>query len=334
MQLLKITENMTLSQLSDTVGDRNVESILAANNLKRTPAIGKQFQKVCNDAIASTQSVTPSRKMSLLNSLTSESDIFESVALQGESGWKLTSALGTLQNMLKIPDSITLPDSVSVMGNHQSVGNRVYKKVMKSLSETGKVDPGIFNEYTGVKNSQLASLAATVSTDPFQWFQIPWGKITLYSSIDGDSMDIPVYPEELSDGRTANYTQMPDMLYQYEPWQTYQSSGPRSNTYTFQFHRDMWTGDHTDGKANDLIRFCEANCYPEYKGSAVNVPSVTLYVAGSPLISGVLTSVNTKWSGPLGRDDWYLVCELELTITEVSETALDYSTVKKKNIIG
>lgn len=334
MQLFKITEQTTLAQLSDAVGDRNIQSILAVNNLKRTPNIGKAFKQVCNSIIQTSELVDRKRKASLLNNLTNESDIFEATALQGENGWKITSAIGTLPDMLKIPDSIQLPDSVNILGNHQPVGNRIYKQVMAGLESTGKIDPGIFNEYRGVKNSQIAETSYGLSRDPLQWFQIPWGKISLYSSIEGESRDFPVYPEELGDEYKANYTQMPDMLYQYEPWQVYQNSGPRANTYTFKFHRDMWTGDHADGKANELIRFCEANCYPEYRGSAVNCPTVTLYIAGSPHITGVLTSVSARWSGPLGSDGWYLVCELELSITEVSSTALDYHTVKNKKLIG
>lgn len=334
MQLLKITEQTTLAELSDAVGDRNIQAILAANNLKRTPNIGKAFKQVCNNIVQTSETVDRKRKASLLNNLTNESDIFEATALQGENGWKITSAIGTLSNMLKIPDSIDLPDSVHILGNHQPIGNRIYKQVMASLEATGKIDPGIFNEYRGVKNSQIAETSLQVSRDPLQWFQIPWGKISLYSSIEGESKDFPVYPEELEDEYKANYTQMPDMLYQYEPWQVYQSSGPRTNTYTFKFHRDMWTGDHTDGKANELIRFCEANCYPEFRGSAVNVPTVTLYISGSPHITGILTSVSPRWSGPLGSDGWYLVCELVLSITEVSAIALDYHTIKNKKLIG
>lgn len=334
MQLFKIKENTTLAELSNAVGERNVQSILAANNLKRTPNIGKAFKDVCNNIVASSPSVDTARKISVLNSLTSEADIFESIALQGESGWKVTSAIGTLPGMLKIPDSVVVPDSVNVLGNHQPVGNRIYRQVMDSLRSTNVIDPGIFNEYSGCKNSQLATASNSGSTDPFQWFQIPWGKVSLYSSIEGETRDFPVYPEEINDGRQANYTQMPDMLYQYEPWQVYQGSGPRSNTYTFKFHRDMWTGDHTDGKANELIRFCQANCYPEYRGSSVNTATVTLYISGTPHITGVITSVSPRWSGPLGSDGWYLVCELELVITEVSQTALDYATIRKKGLIG
>ena len=334
MQLFKIDETTTLAQLSDAVGEKNVQSILAANNLKRTPNIGKQFKSMCDSIMSQPNPVDTKRKMSLLNGLTTDSDIFESTALQGEKEWKVTSAIGTLPGMLKIPDSVTLPDSVNVLGNSQSVGNRIYKQVMTSLEVSSKVDPSIFNEYVGANSSQPVSASSGSSSDVFQWFQIPWGQVSLYSSIEGETKDFPVYPEELSDEYKANYTQMPDMLYQYEPWQVYQGSGPRSNTYTFKFHRDMWTGDHRDNKANELIRFCEANCYPEYKGSAVNTPSVTLYIAGQPHISGILTGVSVKWSGPLGIDNWYLVCELGLSITEVSQTALDYATVKKKGIVG
>ena len=147
-------------------------------------------------------------------------------------------------------------------------------------------------------------------------------------------IDFPVYPEELSDQRTANFDQMPQLLYQYEPWYLYTSSGPRQNTFTFIFHRDMWTGDHRNGGANILIRFCEANCYPEYRGSSVISSIVTLYVSGSALISGVLTEVNVDWSGPIGQDGFYLYCELQLTIIEVSPEVLNFTSVLNKPLIG
>ena len=147
-------------------------------------------------------------------------------------------------------------------------------------------------------------------------------------------MDFPVYPEELSESTLANYTQMPELLYQYEPWQLYQSSGPRSITFTFHFHRDMWTGDHRDGKANQLIRFCEANCFPEYNGSAVNIPIATMYIKGQAFISGVVTEVTKEWSGPLGLDGFYLECTLGISITEIAPQPLNYSTVRRLPLIG
>ena len=335
MQFLSIKDTTTLSQLADIVGDRNVDAILAANNLKRTRSIGKAYRASCDEAIASAKDVDWQRQMTLLNTVTGCSDVFETLALMGENGWKLFSVLGTLPGMLKIPESIVLPDSVDVLGTSEGINNLVYQKAMTSLKNPPHyVDPSIFNEYSSRRSSQILNYeGAAPAADPFQWFQIPWGEVTLYSSLGQDSIDFPVYPEEVSDGRSANYTTMPDLLYQYEPWQVYQSSGPRRNTYTFKFHRDMWSGDHTDGRANELIRFCEANCYPEYNGSAVNTATVALYIAGVPHIVGVLQDTRVKWSGPLGLDGWYLVCELELTIIEVSETALNYSAIRNKAII-
>ena len=335
MQFLNIAETTTLAELANTVGDRNVESILAANNLKRTPNIGKAFAESCKNAIADSGTVDWKRQMTLLNTLTGDSDVFESASLLNQSGWKLLSTAGTLPNMLKIPESIKLPDSVSVLGNGVGIGNQVYTNAMKSLKNPPHyIDPSIFNEFSTSKTSQILDYQGITSSDPFQWFKIPWGEITLYSSLGGDSKDFPVYPEEVSDSRSASYTTMPDLLYQYEPWQVYESSGPRTNSYTFKFHRDMWSGDHRDGKANELIRFCEANCYPEYNGSAVNTALVTLLIGGQSLITGVLTDVSTRWSGPIGLDKWYLECELELTITEVAQTPLSYSTVRNKGLIG
>lgn len=331
---------MTLSQLSDAVGERNVESILSANNLSRTPNIGKAMKSRCESIIQSASSVDAQRKMTLLNTVTDSAELFETVALLDESGWSLFSEAGVLPNTFKIPETIQLPNTVNTLGDDgEGISDLVYRKCMKSLKEQGKINPEAFNNYSSTKNSQIIKNAGQSTSgttgDPFQWFNIPWGQITLYSSLAKESIDFPVYPEELGDGRVGNYTQMPDMLYQYEPWQVYQSSGPRSNTYTFKFHRDMWSGDHTQpGGADELIRFCEASCYPEYNGSAVNSDTVTLYIAGTPHITGVLTGVNHRWSGPIGHDGFYLVCELELTITEVSDVALDYSTIRKKGLIG
>lgn len=335
MQFLSIDKDTSLSTLSDIVGDRNVESILFTNNLKRIHNVGKAFSSMCSKTIEETSDIDSQRKMTLLNTVTDTADVFEAVSLLDNTGWRLFSTLGTLPSMLKIPETITLPMTVDMLGREgHGISTIIYKKVMDCLRESRVIDPSIFNEYSLTKQTRIINNRSVSVADPFQWFKIPWGEVTLYSSLGNDSKDFPVYPEEISDSYAANYTQMPDMLYQYEPWQVYQSSGPRTNTYTFKFHRDMWSGDHKDGRANELIRFCEANCYPEYNGSAVNTATVTLYIAGKPLITGVLTSVVPRWSGPLGHDGFYLYCELEITITEVSETKLDYSTVRNKSLIG
>ena len=298
--------------------------------MPRTPNVGKAFIQQCHDSIQGLPQVTIERRSALLNTLTTDSDVFEAAALLDGDGWKLLSSKNTLPKALRIPEGCVLPDSTEVLGNGQAVKSEVYAKVMEGLhGQTHYINPSAFNEYSSSKSTNVTDFAPSYSNngDPMQWFRIPWGQVTLHSSLSDESVDFPVYPEEMSDSAKANYTTMPDLLYQYEPWQLYNSSGPRQQTYTFDFHRDMWTGDHRDGQANKLIRFCEANCYPEYRGSAVYSSIVTLYIAGKPLIRGVMVDVNTSWDGPLGLDGYYLHCKLELNIIEVSAKPLDYHTV-------
>lgn len=332
MQFLKISNKLTLSELANQVGSRNVDSILALNGLPRTPKIGQAYEDKYNQVVQSTASVEPQTKLTRLNSMTSDSDVFETAALLNNDDWRYLEASGSLPGTLKIPETITLPDSTSIIGNGQPVSRTIYDKAIAELTVNMRVDPSVFNEYSSRKGSTIVD--TTNSTGTMQWFKLPWGLITLHSSISGDSIDFPVYPEEFEDGVQANYDNMPDTLYQYEPWQVYKSSGPRSNPYTFKMHRDMWTGDHRDGKCNELIRFCEANCYPEFRGAAVHTAIVTLYIAGKPLISGIMNSVKTKFEGPIGLDDYPLVCELQLTITEVSPESLNYTKVLEKGLIG
>ena len=333
MQLLSVTKKTTLSDLISQVGSRNVDSILALNSLERQPIIGKALYNSYNDTrITDSPDVDYKKRVVILNTLTSDSDIFESAALLSDNDWKILSVTGSLPGMLRIPETIRLPDSTSILGNNEPVRRNIYDKTMSMLKQPDSIiDPSVFNEYSTDKNSQLINTypASTM----IQWFNLPWGKITLYSSLSNSSIDFPVFPEEIKDGVTANYETMPDILYQYEPWQVYKSSGPRTNSFTFDMHRDMWSGNHLDGKCNELIRFCEANCYPEFKGASVQTSTVTLYIAGKPFISGVLTNVEVSWDGPLGQDDWYLHCIMEITIIEVSEEPLNFTKIKEKGLI-
>lgn len=335
MQFLAIHENTTMADLIQAAGSRNAASLLAANGLSWTPYPGRQFFELCQKLIQQSSIVSPQKKSALLNSVAADSDIFELVALMSEDGWKLFSELGTVPGNLRVPDSITLPDSVAIIGNGQHIRSTIYKKAMNQLATPpNTIDPSIFNEYSTLNVNTKEYQVQTGSNDPFMAFKIPWGHLTIYSSLAGESKDFPVYPEEFSDGVKANYSTMPDLLFQYEPWQIYNSSGPRATSLTFIMHRDMWTGDHRDGKCNELVRFCKANCYPDYNGSAVNTSIVSIYVRGHKLISGVMTEANDEWTGPIGQDGWYLQCTLKISITEVSDEPLNFNTMRNKPLIG
>lgn len=335
MQLLRVDSNITFSQLRDIVGNRHISEFLAVNGLERRPDIGKQITTKFTNAISTENEVDWQRKSTILNRLSTDNDLFETAALCGSSAWKALSSVGTFPGTLKVPETIKLPDSVSVIGNGISTPKLTYDKVMSQLTHPPyEIDPSVFNEFSSrVGMSSVTPTTHTQTSNFFQMFNIPWGDITLYSSF-GDTVDFPVYPETVEDGVSAEYSQMPDLIYQYEPWFVYQNSGPRSCTYDFHMHRDMWTGDHADGKCNELIRICESQCYARYQGSSVQTPLVSLYISGKSLITGIMTSAKVSWGGPILNDGWYGEVTLSISIVEVSQSALNYDTVKSKGLIG
>ena len=346
MKLIQIADITTLKDLSNMVGYSNVTDILVANDLPRTPDVGRQFSRKVEilksestniDYISDT-AVMVDRKMTVLKTFMDDSDIFEKACLASNKEWQVISKLSTFSDYLKIPESVadSIPNNIAIMGNGVPVSSTVYNGVMQSLADNGTIDVSVFNSYTGLSANTLrtASFNSNFGSNAVNTeFKIPFHDITLYSNLMDDSVDIPVYPEELDDGVNANYDTMGDLLYQYEPWQLYSSSGPREMSFNFHLHRDMWTGDRSDGIANYVIRFCEANCYPEYRGASVNAPTVTLYVKGHNLITGVMTSCKKNWTGPLGDDGWYLEFNLSFTIREVSKIRLDMETQRNKALI-
>lgn len=342
MQYLKMVKDMTLSQLSNIVGSRNVDSVLNTNNLERSVNMWKAFtdrNKEILDSYEPDATVPPQKKVSILNLFAGDSDIFEKVALGSEDDWKLLAQSNRLTDAMKIPEEITLPASEGILGNGIPITDRVYQECVSDLlsSDTGEIDPKRFTEYNASFSGNpygYTSTAMSSAGELFQQFKLPFGEVCLYSSLSEELLYFPVYPEELSDGYSANYDEMGEMLYQYEPWKVYKSSGPREISFNFEFHRDMWTGDHRDGMANHLIRSCEANCFPEYNGALVHAPTVSLYIHGKNFITGVMTECKVDWDGPIGLDGFYLKCKLSFTITEISPEPLNFTTVKYKGLIS
>lgn len=338
MQFVSISSTTTLNQLSKVVGGANVGSILAINSLSRQPDIGAALETQQNAILGAASNISWQRKAAVLNTMTTDSDIFETAALQGDNAWKVLVGSGSFPNTLLVPDGVTLPGSDSVMGNGEQVSKTIYAAVMRQLSTPPhEIDPAVFGGWTtmpavsGLGKGMLATTSGAIpTTNPYN---VPWGKISLYSSLAGSSIDVPAYPEEVPDDIQANYDSMPELLYQYEDWPLYKSTSSKIHQYTWKLHRDMWSGNHLDGAANQMIRFFQANCYANYAGAAVTTAAVTLYIGGKIVISGIMTDCKVRWYGPLGQDGWYLAFDLSCTIKSISPTALDYTVVKNKGLV-
>lgn len=351
MQYLKINADDTLYDIIQRVGVENIDAVLDLNDLDRVQNIGEHYydperQNSFSAYISRNRehieefANSQHREDKLMYSRSQESsDFFEYVASMDAENFAYYWAAGYVNGYLILPDTVQLPSADDVMGDGIQVSDEVFGRAVRILQDRPKEssDPVNLNDVVSYSDSVNVGLAPpTTMTTPMQWFNLPWGKITLYSSLADTAMDFPVYPSGIQDGRKANYETMPDMIYQYEPWQVFTGSGPRTNTYVFDMHRDMWTGNHMDGKCNELIRYCEASCYAEYKGAAVNTALVTLYINGTPHIRGILTDVGIEWdeNSPLGHDGFFLHVKLSLTITEVSSRQLSFDSVRNIGLIG
>ena len=54
MKYLQLTNDTKLKDVASIVGDSNVERLLVANDIERTPNIGKSFIAKCNRTISDT----------------------------------------------------------------------------------------------------------------------------------------------------------------------------------------------------------------------------------------------------------------------------------------
>ena len=333
---LMIDKNLTLRQLSSYVGSQQANSVLNLNGLKRQRDLYNQYKRKCDDIVKSAENVSWKRKSEILNLFSTDSDVFEYAAVQDEDGWKVLSSAMSFRDAIAVPETVEIVQYDDVLGNRKAVASDVYKSVMTSLELTGEINTSLFNDFSTIKPStaRYGSSSNRSVNGLFQAFRIPWGDIKFYSQLSDESVDIPAYPESLKQSRPATYSNMPDMLYQYEPWYMYSSSGPREVTFDFHLHRQMWTGDETDGKANEMIRFIEASTFPRYQGSNVNSDICTLYIKGAAYIRGIVTNVEVEWLGPIGSDGFYLEFNLSISFSEVSSKALNYDVVKSMPLLG
>lgn len=334
---LEVHDGLTLKQLSSYVGSDNVGQVLNVNGLKRQRNISGQVEEKYSQAVSSNELVSWKRKAEILNTLSTDSDAFEMAAVQDDNGWKYLSGNMTFPGYLSIPNTVEIVKYDGVVGNGTPVSKDVYSKVIGSLERMGKLSTSLFNDFSTIKPVAKYAQSSSVSGSSaalFSLFKIPWGDVTFYSSLSDSSVDIPAYPEAIKDPRQASYSSMPDTMYQYEPWYTYSSSGPRELSVSFHLHRQMWTGDERDGLANKMIKFIQASTFPRYSGSNVNTDTCTLYIKGNPYITGIVTSAEVEWMGPIGLDGFYLEFNLSVTFVEVSARALNYDVVKNLPIMG
>lgn len=164
-------------------------------------------------------------------------------------------------------------------------------------------------------------------TSQDNWYWKPTGDVTI--QIEGQTpLEIPCFPDSVNDSTSATWSQEMTTYQHYEPQNTYNKSGPRVVTCTFKIHRAMWDGNQDSGKSEKLVAYMQSACYPNYDTQASEPPRVTLIIGKSIRITGILTSMETIYSGPIGPDDKYDCVDISISITEESDNVLSTDAVR------
>lgn len=150
------------------------------------------------------------------------------------------------------------------------------------------------------------------------------------SHLDADAQfwKLPSYPDDISDTMRSSF-QESSALGRSAPVYTYGSSGPRSISFSFLFHRDMFADINGDeDAAEDFIHAIQAIALPQYNASnkAVEPPLVGVRLGQEIFIKGVVNSdVTVKYSKPILVNEKYAEIEVSFSVFEVDP--YDASTV-------
>lgn len=138
--------------------------------------------------------------------------------------------------------------------------------------------------------------------------------------VTGSTIEFELIPEEITDNYSATFDQQ-DIRGRSNPIQGYNSSGPRTISYTIQLH-----DDYCKTGILDTVNKLRALTYPEYGG--VIIPP-KCYVRFGNMIGtkAITTSVGVTWKKPY-RDGIFINADVTLEFTEVLENPKSASQIE------
>lgn len=137
--------------------------------------------------------------------------------------------------------------------------------------------------------------------------------------------NIPLYPEEISDGISANWNDT-TIVGRSAPISNYVSTSDRQVSFSFTIHREMYTAMSRRGtsssrtsmdKVDKLLKGLRSAVYPKYETQIGMFPTISMFVFGEFIIKGKLTNVSFTWKKPI-VDNKYQVCDVSVTMNSIA----------------
>lgn len=321
--ILPIDETWTVSLFKRT--NQNADEILRLNELPNpdcpNASIEYQMQASANSKMKvlmdNGYSPTYNEASHVSNTKANMQDDIRAntIAEFDKDEFMIYETLGVFPGNLVVPAQL-VDDIVPVPSHIQA---RVFKEstmpAVQSALRSGRTQPDI----------PFSDINTGVSAD--DWYWKPTGDVTF--QIAGQAaMEIPCFPESVSDSNSATWSEEMTTYQHYEPKNTYNKSGPRTVSCTFKIHRAMWDGNQDSGKSETLVAYIQSALYPDYDTQAAEPPRCTLIIGKSIRIVGILQNCNVNYSGPIGPDDKYDCVNIDITIKEESDNVLSTSAVR------
>lgn len=134
-------------------------------------------------------------------------------------------------------------------------------------------------------------------------------------------IDLPNYPDEISDSGSANYSEE-SLLGRSSPLVSYTNTGFREVSFSFDVHREELDSNGID----KLLKIIRASVYPTYNGAAALRPTITTVRLGDFYVKGITKSYSFTWKKPI-IDNKYQVCTISMTISHVIDKAYSMSDI-------
>lgn len=225
------------------------------------------------------------------------------------------SMLGTFSGCLIVPNEYV--DEITPVSG----------KVQNRVLQDDNIDAVRSDLRTDIPRLEFPRIDTETGDSQDNWYWKPTGDVMV--QIEGQApLEIPCFPESVSDSTSATWSQEMTTYQHYEPQNTYNKSGPRVVNCTFKIHRAMWDGNQDSGKSEELVSYIQSACYPNYDTQASEPPRITLIIGKSIRIVGILTTMETNFSGPIGPDNKYDCVDISLSIQEEADTVLSTDAVR------
>ena len=329
--LLPIDESWTVRTFTRAVGQAS--SILRHNNLPDTSSGAKPFATLLEQQsnlignltagiknVGDTEIDFEYKKEDQSKAIKSSlADDIKAVALASlsPSGFIQHALTGLFPGFLSVPR--TLIDTVTP----------VVTNLQKEILDTSDTDLPKIQQLlqTNIPEIQIPSRPTGRVSSESDWYWRPRGEVMI--QIEGEEpMEIPAWPEEIADNVAVTWSQEMTTFQFYENQNTFKQSGPRTMNLHFKLHRAMWTGNQDSGDCERLVAYIQSACYPDYNTQASEPPRVLFTAGKSVRIYGIVTSMQTKYSGPIGPDTKYDCVDIDLSITEESQNVLSTQAVR------